>query len=609
MKPLILLSLSLFAISAAAQPPSPTPPIEKSSVIRALPVLDEQVRVRRLTAFTLLKTLSDEVKSYNEPVLRGTVQARIAEILWDSDPNEARDLFRRAWESSETIKPTPKTDGTGFIGPGSISSNDRARVQLRSEILRLVARRDPKLVEEFLGKDARKLSIDLGSDKPLTRVPSEAELKERVRLASQLLEENQLANALQIAAPAFRHLNENLILFLSSLRDRDPNTADKLFADLLRSSRQDPDADANTVSLLSSYAFTPSVFIKVSKSGYPSGFTYEPKPQPNLSEALRRQFFNVSTPILLRPFAELDQTSAGRLGTLYISRRLLPLFQQYAPDLAPALSAQITALGPDSRQLNDEEVRLQNRGVSGPETSEDLDAQLSQTLEQAKTAEQRDRAYALAAVRASDRGDQKALEFAWKIQHEETRKGVTNLVEFNLVQANLQKKQLEEGLRLARKSSLTPIQRARVFTRAASLVIKTDSTRALELLNEAIKDAERSSDTERAYLFTAIVEQLSMVDRVRSWELLNEVIKAANNTNFTGESGQFSMESGGNFSIRLGIELASKDSLTNSVEMLARDDFFQAINVAKTFRNDAPRAIATIAIARSVLRPTPNIQK
>ena len=52
---------------------------------------------------------------------------------------------------------------------------------------------------------------------------------------------------------------------------------------------------------------------------------------------------------MLRPLPPpgQDRTSAGRAGKFLVIKRLLPLFDQHAPELVPEMRAQIAALTAD----------------------------------------------------------------------------------------------------------------------------------------------------------------------------------------------------------------------------------------------------------------------
>src|SRR5205085_8763441 len=174
--------------------------------------------------------------------------------------------------------------------------------------------------------------------------PSEAG---RMELAQQLLGGGYTDSAQELAAPLLNRVTEQTIRFLSVLRQRDPDTADSQFASLLSRAASDPSADAITVSLLSSYIFSPLFFVSVTRDGFTNSSQYgRMLPPPELSPALRAAFFRTAAQILLRPLPppEQDHTAAGRPGMYFTIMRLLPLFERFAPDYVPALQTQLAAV-------------------------------------------------------------------------------------------------------------------------------------------------------------------------------------------------------------------------------------------------------------------------
>jgi hypothetical protein len=134
----------------------------------------------------------------------------------------------------------------------------------------------------------------------------------------------------------------------------------------------------------------------------------------------------------------------------------------------------------------------------------------------------------------------------------------------------------------------------------------------MELLNEALVETRRidAGTAERAYCLVALLREFSKLDRTRTWELLSETVKTANSLpDFTGEDGQTSSLLEGKFSIQLGTQLVSPTDLSAVFEHLAKDGFYQAIDVSKTFTGDAPRALATIAITKAVLNPSTDTRR
>jgi len=48
-----------------------------------------------------LLSLAADVRNLSDQTLRARTQARIADALWDADPERARALFRSAWDAAE----------------------------------------------------------------------------------------------------------------------------------------------------------------------------------------------------------------------------------------------------------------------------------------------------------------------------------------------------------------------------------------------------------------------------------------------------------------------------------------------------------------------------
>jgi hypothetical protein len=601
----------ILSTSVCAQQTPPATSPGKTTKAPAPKEIDPEILQRRSIAMSLLQSLAIEARSYRDEPLRARVQARVADALWDQDKETARSLFRRAWEVAEVVEtdaPSPGNSAPGRLAQGQPA---RPRTNLRREILQLAARRDHTLGEEFLAKMTAKDEAQRTSDSTINRQElSAAEAAERIRLASGFLASDNIERALQFADPALTRATMGSIGFLTMLRDKNPAAADQRFAALLSIAAADPKSDANTVSLLTSYAFTPSSYLLVSSNGIPSGNTSVPRAAaPDLPSALRQSFFQTAANILLRPFAQLDQSSAGRAGTYFIATRLFPLFQQFAADLAPAISAQLAALGPEAgratAQAGDSSI---NRWMNNDGRRSEIDDELKDLLDRAQGSDARDRAYAFAAMRAAEEGDPRARDFVDKIEDLDTRTGLRTFVEYRFIGTLLTKKRADEALMRIRKADLPHTLRAHFITQAAALLPSTDHGRAIELLDEALAETRRidASTPDRAYCLVALLAQFSKLDKARAWELISETVKAANTVaDFTGENGNSQQILAGKFSIRMGTELASTTDLRDTFVSLAEDNFYQAVDAGKTFSGDAPRALVTISVARAVLETKP----
>jgi hypothetical protein len=573
---------------------------------------DPLVAQRRATAVSLLTSLADKARSFRDVTLRARAQARAADALWELDPELARSLFRRAWADAvaadREIARKREEDRKAQLAAGGVAMQS-APPQLRVDVLRLAGRRDPAFGEEFLALLAQpdeKDSAQAGAGE-LPYGISPADLQ-RLGLGLRLLEEGDAARAVQFAGPALGRVSIPSLKFLSALREKDTPTADRLFTTLVARASADPSSDANTVSLLTSYVFTPFKYFtsyKTSGTGTSSG---RDVPVPDVSPALRDSLMRAAAQILLRPATpqEYDQTSAGRTGSYLIIKRLLPLFDRYAPDLTPALNARAASLRPDvpERLLAAEaEGGFSLSKSERPAQADGVQAALERA-ERTQDVSKRDDIYASTAVNAAWQGDPRAQEIADKISDAELLRRVRSFTDFASVQQALKKKDAEGALARARKGDLTPLQRAWAYESVADLMAKTDRAGAMALLDEALNEARRIADDDpgRAQALVAVATRYEKFDRARVWELMGEVVKAANSApSFTGEDGEMSVR----FKSKRGGWMTSFDveefNLAGALSALAVEDMDRAVQLADGFSNEAAHTSAVLAVARSVL--------
>lgn len=612
-----LLGLLLLSSVAFAQAPAGKPAPQKAAKVDkgTRPTSerpDPLVEQRRNTAISLLTTLAEEAKSYHDQVLRARVLARAADALWSGDAERARNLFQRAWDAAvvadeesarrmeEDIRKQQQSTGSAVIS---------SPPNIRNEVLRLAARRDRTLGEAFLKKIEEAKEREAANNSS-NRDPwmSSASQSQRLRLAGQLLQDGDTERALQFADPALVSVSADSMNFLSALREKDATAADQRYAALLTRAEADPASDANTVSGLSSYAFTPFLYIVFQPRGGASQMQQRgPTPPPDLPPGLRRAFFATAAQILSRPLppAEQDTTSAGRIGKYMVIKRLLPLFEQYAPERAADLRVQMTALMSDvpERQRTGEN-RAITRGIVPEDTNRDPMQAMQERLNEATNVAERDAIYVDMAASLAGGNDPRGRDLVDKIEDSELRQQTRAYTDFEYLDNALQKKDVPEVIRIARSGELTNFQRVYGLTQAARQLIKTDRERAVELLEEALTAARRigGSEPERPRALTAISSVFIEADRSRAWELISEVVKAGNSAEaFTGDDARISIMLRFKNGAMMRNSNAADFDLLGVFRTLARSDLYPAIEAAKNFTNEVPRANAILAIARTVL--------
>ena len=598
------LCFALFASAAFAQPKKPKTNNEEA---------EAEAAQQRTVAISLVTSLADEARSFKDQTRRARVQARAADVLWDTEPERARELFRRAWEAADIVDAEAAKKRAEEMKRMEAEGGQvvvRGGPDLRSEVLRLVAKRDRKLGEEFLKAldEAAEKERSEAATNQRNNIGSRFGGSQRLQLARRLVEDGEVQRALEFARPALNAVNADSIFFLSALREKNAQLADAAFTNLLVIAASDPNSDANTVSGLSSYLFTPFLYVTFEKEGGSNQSRQRgPTPAPEVDAALRSNFLKVAFNILMQPVPAPDQdrSTSGRTGKYLMIKRLLPLFEQYAADLAPSLRTQMTALAsyvpPDMQQG---ENRAVNVGIQ-PESSEgDPLQRMQERLDRASKSEDRDAIYADYAVALSQDGDPRGKDLVDKIENAELRKSVKAYTDFQLVQFAIRKKDVAEVTRLVKSADLTSIQKVWALTSSAKFVIAAERSRAADMLEEALAESRRISagDPDRARALTAVAVGFGEIDRVRSWEILGEVVKAANSAEaYTGEDSRISSRLQTRFMVVATNSTAEDFDLLAVFRHLARADLLRAIQLAKTFTGEAPRAVATLAIARSVL--------
>ncbi len=570
------------------------------------------LKERRAQAQSLLISLAADARNFSDQTLRARTQARIADALWDADPERARTMFRNAWDAAEIAdaegqrrmreeaqRQKDKTGNSALVGPPN----------LRGEVLRRAARRDRALGEEFLAKlkVEKQQEATEASEGSRSAMDTLAAISQRLTLARQLLD-TDVERALQFADPVLATVTTDGLDFLSSLREKDAAAADQRYAAMLGSAAANIQSDANTVSLLSAYLFTPHMFVTFSLGGASSQSHAPGSPPPNVAPELRALFFRTAADILMRPLAPpgQDQSSSGVEGKYMVIKRLMPLFDQFAPrEITEAMHAQMealsTAVSEEARKRDDDTLR---EGIRPPQKSEDVEQSLLDQIDRAKTSAERDRLYLQLARLSANQSDMRARDYVEKIDDSELRQSARPFIDTTLVMRSLDKKDTKQALELARIGELSHLHRVWLLTQVSKLLLKTDREKALALLDDATSEATRidKSDADHPRALLAIANVRLALERKRAWDETFDAIKAANSAeSFSGEDGQIiiGLHTKGMNSIRA--NGAPDFDVAGIFTELSKEDYTRAVDLARGFERDAPRSSAVIAIARSVL--------
>ena len=618
----IAVSFVLLSQPAFPQQPSPKPKATPKNVLSkeksdAKIEADRIRKERQAQARSLLVSLASDARSFRDQTLRARALARIADALWTIDPEQSRTLFRKAWDAAETAHRESQerlniSNGVVAIKPGDLNpatiTSLVSNPDLRKEVLGLVAPRDRALSEEFLEKlkESQPETRSENTNPSLWDLPDA--LQQRLSLAENLLRDGNIQRSLQLSDPVLGTVTISTLRFLTLLREKDPAAADQRYAAMLASTGNNMTADANTVLLLSSYIFTPNTYVIFNTEGKASSSAMPTTSPVNVSPQLRQAFFQTASAVLLRPqpSPEQDQSTTGIAGKYMVVKRLLPLFEQFAPgDMTDSMRSQFETL---NSLVNDsfrrEETDLDQTEITSDERIADRETSFLDEIGHANTSDKRDQLYFKLALLMLKKDDLKARDYVSKIEESGFRKQAQAWVDWGLAVSAIQKKKAELALELNRTGELTHIQRVWILTQAAKLLARSDRFKALSLVEAATAEARRidRGDLDRPRGLFAVANAIRVVEPARMSEAIFEAVKASNSTEgFTGEGGMVTQTMNSEGLISISPQNVPDFDIEEIFSALANDEYERAVQLARGFQGEAPRANATIAIARSVL--------
>ena len=616
-------------LTAGAQSKQPTPPPPPMAEKTEGELAAERLLLeRQANAQSLLINLAVDARHFKDATVRARALARIADMLWESDQDKSRSLFRSAWDAAENAdakgreraledlrqqRAANPRGGYSRIDPGN----------LRREVLDLVSRRDVVLSEEFLEKyrDQKARETQAEQGRRQNSLVADEGTRQRLELARELLNDGETERALQLADPAMGSITMQSIGFLQRLREKNAAAADARYSAMLTAAPDNPQSEANTVSLLASYLFTPHVyvvFLPRSTTAQGSRAT----PPINAPVSLRLAFFQAAAAILLRPLGDPASTDSD---SQYLAlRRMMPLFEQYAPaEIARAIRTQFEGLSAaasnQARNRDDQFTRTHfdgndrpsnpndqpaRPGLEGRNPPPDVEQSLLERRERANTADERDQINLQLALTMVEKDDSRAREYVEKIDDKELRNEARGYIDASIAWKLVQKKDVDRALELARNGQLTHFQKAWLLSGTARLLGNGDREKFMSLIEAAATEARRmeTADPDRPRAFFAIANVVFNLNRAAIWEAMGDAVKAANSAEkFTGEGGAiaFRLKSKANNS---GHEHSFSDfDIAGIFRKLANEDYDRTVELARAIQNETPRANATIAIARAVM--------
>ncbi|HEY0385055.1 MAG TPA: hypothetical protein VGC64_03555, partial [Pyrinomonadaceae bacterium] len=294
-------SLTLSLVPARAQTPTAPPaPASPATQRKARKELEQK-------ALVLLDEIVKDVQAYKVPENRLRVKAMAASLFWKYDEARARILFK------ETLAGLTDLLNNQDESEPSTSHMLQGAVQLRREVVQLLASRDARMARDFLR--ATRHTGPTGGERPGA---DDGDLQLEYNLATQATESDPKA-ALEIAEENLsKGYSEELMNTLRSLQVKDHEAAAKLAKEIVAKLRTDKlAAGQEAVSIAT------NLLQMVLESAGESEGKDAKKTEPLLDEQGIRELMEMNINLALN-----SPNYSGLLNTL---AAMMPQVEKYAP--------------------------------------------------------------------------------------------------------------------------------------------------------------------------------------------------------------------------------------------------------------------------------------
>jgi hypothetical protein len=582
----------------------------------------------REAVLALMET-ADDARSFDDRYYMADVQAEAADALWPFDERAARSILRRAWEVTTAPGAVP-----AFKHEGDDDADVIERVlEARRFIVAVAGKHDPRLAEGYVkelrhgldapeGADGEEGASDEGDSqraRDVERQPSWESLQ-RLRTASDLLDDGAYASAALIAAPVVNEgATAELLDFIVALRARAPHEGDALYLRLLERTRVDPQANANDVLLLSQPIVSPDLHIFIGEDG-----SARMKQLEYADEAVSRAFSGASTEVrralyataafvLLRP---PPRTPAGATNsdaaTYFAIGRLLPFFEREAAQYAPALHTRMSALSSEMSAARSQSLTA-NMGTSSlaPENPVDPLSPQLEGVARATDASGRDRVRLRVVMDAArrtlwERARAVAAEVEDAQSQREARRVIAIYQVMNVGRAyDNEPDGFERAAEFVRAADVPPEFRAAGLAQAAELAAHSGKRAPADaLIDEALLFANQAERLGRRNLtaLALVAQSAARVNSARAWDILATFVGLANQSeDLPGVELQFEVGYTRPDDAPFSYVPADPLSFVDVFADAARRNFGRTLKEARALKDEVSRAMITVAVARAAL--------
>lgn len=569
-------------------------PALRAQTLPSQPSKDEEEKARQELERRTLQLLEEVVSDAQTLKLmenRVIVEASAADLLWPRDEKRARTFFRNA------LTGLAEAYGNASDKSASRLTSDWMLIQLRYQLLRMVARRDPQLALDLLA---------------LSRPPAREDGQQISAMQDQeLMLEQSLAaetvasdpkRALQMAEESLsKGVSGTVLSLLRRLQQKDADAAQKFLSSIIRK-LQTENFQRN-----SSAAFVAQELLQAALRQQEPAAQKSPPPSNikplSFDDRTRRELAEM----IVR--GALDASASN--PSLFMLKSMLPDLERLVPERAEQLRARVAEaqkmLDPETRKWFEYESIL-NKGTA--------DAILEAAAK--ASPEMRAPLYSVAASKLMEAGDtERARQVITENLPGEMREQALARLDQRAVARSLEQGKLDEARQLISRIPSKHRRAAQIALLVTALAKKGERKMALELLEETKNLINRQPENQQEiFTLLAVARAYAAVDPPRAFELIEPVVDQANEMisaaalldKFGSGQGMFRK---GEMVLHPGFLAANTTFAQYARELgtLARADFLRTKSVADKFQRNEVRLMARLLIAQSVLSDRQAVQE
>lgn len=551
-------------------------------------------------AMDLLKTLAHELKSEADKPAATSLQARIADALWQYDELFARELFRSAFEASKK----PPADE---LSKAARSTYIARQANSLREVLSRLGTHDQKRAEAWL----KSLQEEKLSETRTSEV-SDVRRELLMQIALQLVPGDPgQAQRLGLLALAGNQIPEDFGRLLFALSNTGRSQSDPLFRAAVANLRRNDCAYSSSLLALVNYVFSSS------GSLYPDASVSDAELLANyFVDAAWRQ--SRGTPTL-----SLPEPSASFYGLIEV--RGWPIVSRYAPERMPELQGQMRELASrlsQSQLENTTRLRLtqQQQIAVSTRSSHDVDEQIERAMKE-KDIQVRDSLLNSLAHSLMRSDSERALKLAGMIDDSEIRAQAEDDINLVAIQQLLGSRSYEDARKTLIKLNNSGLQAKVLVAWASKSLSEKDTTRASELLSEAVQITSKNDPTaDKLLSLLLIAQQFVKFDSIRGFEVLGSAIKTVNQLRFDEMPASSVLTKPRLMKIKTytminGSELSTSDQATfdsidfSHVAPFVANDYLQTRMLGNKIEHPLRRAKFLTAVASAMLLSSPKEQQ